>query len=180
MWPSGKNLPANARVVGSIPGWERSLGIGDGNPLQYSCLENPMDRGSWWVKVHGITKIPTQLSTHPCTSFLGLFCWLSGRESAYQCRKLRFKSGLEDPLEKEIAIYPSSLAWEITRTEEPNRPQFMRLQKSPHNLKTKQQRVVYHAETVFPFFHQQTDIWMLGITEHSMAIKESVHWLCPH
>ena len=41
-----KNLPANARDIGSIPGLERFSGGGNGNPLQYSCLENPMDRGA--------------------------------------------------------------------------------------------------------------------------------------
>ena len=51
-----KNLPANARDMGLIPGLGRSLGGGHGNPLQYSCLENPMDRGAWWVIVHEITK----------------------------------------------------------------------------------------------------------------------------
>ena len=54
-----KNPPANAgdlRVEGSIPGWERSLGGGHGNPLQYSCLENPMDRGAWWAAVHRVTE----------------------------------------------------------------------------------------------------------------------------
>ena len=53
------NLPANAgdeRDVCSIPGSGRCLGGGHGNPLQYSCLENPMDRGAWWVTVHGVTK----------------------------------------------------------------------------------------------------------------------------
>ena len=46
-----KNLPANigdARDMGSVPGWRRSPGEGNDNPLQYSCLENPMDRGVWW------------------------------------------------------------------------------------------------------------------------------------
>ena len=50
-----KNLPASAtsiRVMGSIPGSGRSPGKGHGNPLQYSCLENPMDRGAWWATVH--------------------------------------------------------------------------------------------------------------------------------
>ena len=42
--------------VGSIPGSGRSLGEGNGNPLQYSCLENPMDRGAWQATVHGVTK----------------------------------------------------------------------------------------------------------------------------
>ena len=55
----GKNPPANAedpRDVGSIPGPARSPRGGHGNPLQYSCLENPMDRRAWWVKVHGVAK----------------------------------------------------------------------------------------------------------------------------
>ena len=54
-----KNLPASegdAGDVGSIPGLERSPGGGNGSPLQYSCLENPMDRGAWWAKVHRIAK----------------------------------------------------------------------------------------------------------------------------
>ena len=51
-----KNLPANAGDVGSIPGSERSPGEGNDNPLQYSCLENPMDRGAWQATVHGVTK----------------------------------------------------------------------------------------------------------------------------
>ena len=42
--------------MGSIPGLRRSLGGGNGNPLQYSCLENPMDRGAWWAIVHGVAK----------------------------------------------------------------------------------------------------------------------------
>ena len=54
--PMVKNPPANAGDVGLIPGWGRSPGGGNGNPLQYSCLENPMDRGVWWVTVHGVMK----------------------------------------------------------------------------------------------------------------------------
>jgi len=42
--------------VGSIPGLGRSSGEGNGNPLQYSCLENPMDRGDWWATIHRVTK----------------------------------------------------------------------------------------------------------------------------
>ena len=49
----GRNLPANAGDVGLIPGSGRSPGGGNGNPLQYSCLENPMDRGAWRGTVHG-------------------------------------------------------------------------------------------------------------------------------
>ena len=49
-----KNPPANAGDMGSIPGSERSPGEGSGNPLQYSCLENPMGRGAWQSTVHGV------------------------------------------------------------------------------------------------------------------------------
>ena len=51
-----KNLPANAGDSGSIPGLGRSPAEGNGNPLQYSCLENSTDRGVWWVTVHRVTK----------------------------------------------------------------------------------------------------------------------------
>ena len=57
-----KNPPANAgdtRDMGSIPGVTRSLGEGNDNPLQYSCLENPMDRGAWWATVRGVTESQT-------------------------------------------------------------------------------------------------------------------------
>ena len=51
-----KNLAANAEEVGSVPGSGRSPRGGHGNPLQYTCLGNPMDRGAWWAAVHGIAK----------------------------------------------------------------------------------------------------------------------------
>ena len=57
-----KNPPANAgdvRDMGSIPGSGRSPGRGHGNPLQYSCLENSMDRGFWWAMVHRVAKSET-------------------------------------------------------------------------------------------------------------------------
>ena len=57
-----KNLPANAGGVGLIPELGRSPGEGNGNPLQYSCLGNPMDRGAWWAAVHGVQKSWTRLS----------------------------------------------------------------------------------------------------------------------
>ena len=64
------NLPASARDMrdlGSIPGSGRSPELGHDNPLQYSCLENPTDRGAWWAIVHSVAKSLTrlkQLSTH--------------------------------------------------------------------------------------------------------------------
>ena len=51
-----KNLPTNARDTGSIPGLGRFPGGGHGNPLKYTCLENPMDRGAWQATVHGVLK----------------------------------------------------------------------------------------------------------------------------
>ena len=64
-----KILPANAGDagdVGSIPGLGRSPGGGNGNPLQYSCLENPVDRGAWWATVHRVAESYTteRLNTH--------------------------------------------------------------------------------------------------------------------
>ena len=51
-----KNLPASAGHKGSIPGSGRSPGLENGDPLQYSCLENSMDRGAWWATVPGVAK----------------------------------------------------------------------------------------------------------------------------
>ena len=62
-----KNLCASsgdARDVGSLSGSGRSSGVGNGNPLQYSCLENSVDRGAWWATARGIEKNQIQLSTH--------------------------------------------------------------------------------------------------------------------
>ena len=65
------NLLDNAgdpRDTGSIPGWGRSTGEGNGNPLQYSCLENFMDRAAWWATVHGVAESQTPLYAHQCTN----------------------------------------------------------------------------------------------------------------
>ena len=66
-----KNLPANTgdiRDVSLIFGWGRSPEGGNGNPLQHSCLENPMDRGAWWATVHRVAKSRTQLNNLACTN----------------------------------------------------------------------------------------------------------------
>ena len=60
-----KNWPANAGDPGSIPGLGRSPGEENGNPLQYSCLENPMHRGAWWATVHGVARVGHDLATKP-------------------------------------------------------------------------------------------------------------------
>ena len=58
-WLSGKESTCNAGDTGSIPGLEKSPGGGHGNPLQYSCLENPVDRGAWRATVHMVAKSQT-------------------------------------------------------------------------------------------------------------------------
>ena len=58
----GKESACNAGEPGSVPECGRYTGEGDGNPLQYSCLGNSMDRGAWWATAHGVTKSQTQLS----------------------------------------------------------------------------------------------------------------------
>ena len=75
-FPGGSEVKASACNVGdlgSIPGSGRSPGEGNGNPLQYSCLENPMDGGTWWATVHGVAKSRTRLSnfTH---SLMAIVC----------------------------------------------------------------------------------------------------------
>ena len=55
-WLSGEESVYQVEDASSIPGSRRSSGEGNGNPLQYSCLGNPTDRGNWWATVHGVTK----------------------------------------------------------------------------------------------------------------------------
>ena len=89
-----KNSPVSAgdpRDVDLIPGSGRSPGGGHGNPLQYSCLGNPVDRGAWWATVHGVAKSWTGLSDLACTtdSFTqgtqdsGSICLLFGNVGLY-------------------------------------------------------------------------------------------------
>ena len=61
-WLKCKLSACNVVDLGSIHGWGRCPGEGNGNPLQYSCLENPMGRGAWWASVHGVAKYQTQLN----------------------------------------------------------------------------------------------------------------------
>ena len=71
-----KNPPARAEgagEVGSIPGSGKPPGVGNGNPLQYSCLEKPMDRGAWWAPVHGAANGPTRLSNCARSHYVLIF-----------------------------------------------------------------------------------------------------------
>ena len=72
---SGKELVCSARDSGSIPGLGRSPGEGTGNPLQYSCLENSMDRGAWQATVYGVGNSWTQLSKFHFETTVGIFYW---------------------------------------------------------------------------------------------------------
>ena len=84
----GKVSAYNAGDPGSTPGWGRSPGEENSNPLQYSCLENPMDGGAWWASVHEVAKSWTRLSAFTFTFHY-------------------------HALEKEMATHSSVLAWRI-------------------------------------------------------------------
>ena len=102
-----KNPPAMWETWVQSLGWEDPL-EGHGNPFQYSCLENPMDRGAWWATVHGVAKCWTRLSDFTFT--------------------FHFHA-----LEEEMAPHSSVLAWRILWTEEPGGLQSMGLQRVVHD-----------------------------------------------
>ena len=94
-----KNGPANAedtRDVGMIPESGRSPGEGNGNPLQYSCLENPMDRGAWWAAFHGVSKSRVQLTTH---TFIYLFIFMM-QTDLFVCITVRSRHAVFRQMEK--------------------------------------------------------------------------------
>ena len=109
-FPGGSEVKAsacNAGDLGSTPGLGRSPGEGNGNPLQYSCLENPMDRGAWRATVHGVAKSQTQLSNFTFTS-LGnphllkvteQYCCLK-TEKLHRKRLLPHPTHLQQPIPK--------------------------------------------------------------------------------
>ena len=80
MWASlkasdGKESACNAGDMGSFPASGRSLGEGNGNPLQYSCLENPMYRGTWGASVHGAIRVGHNLATKQPLPFLYVYLY---------------------------------------------------------------------------------------------------------
>ena len=84
-----KNLPANAgdtRVVGLIPGSERSHGVGNSNPLWYSCLEKSMHRRPWWATVHGGCK---ELDTTECTLTQNIQNSSQNEYLRFQCHRIQ-------------------------------------------------------------------------------------------
>ena len=76
-----KKNACNAGDLGSIPGLGTSPGEGNGNPLQYSCLENPMDRGAWQATVYGVAKSRTRLSNKHTAHTCELYLWHAGSYS---------------------------------------------------------------------------------------------------
>ena len=137
-FPNGlavKNLPANAGDTGdtnSIPG--RSPGGGHDNPLQYSCQEKPMDRGTWWATVHLVTKSRTRLSMN--VAFLNFVASLVAQtvKNLFAMHKTWVQSlGQEDLLENSMAKYSSILTWKIPWAEEPRGLQSIGPQRVGHN-----------------------------------------------
>ena len=100
----------NAGDLGSIQGLGRSPGEGNGNPLQYCCLENPIDGVAWWAAVHGVARSRTQLSDFTFTFTFHFHA-----------------------LEKEMATHSSVLAWRIPGTGEPGGLPSMGLHIVGHN-----------------------------------------------
>ena len=124
--------------MGSIPGSGKSPGGGHDNPLQYSCLKNPMGRGAWQATVHRVAKSQTwlkQLNMHACNSVITC-CFLVASLVKNQpaMREIWVRSlGWEDPLEKEMATHSSILAWRTPWTEEPGGLQSTGSQRIGHN-----------------------------------------------
>ena len=104
-FPGGSEVKASACIVGDlglIPGSGRSPGEGNGNPLQYSYLENPMDRGAWWATVHGVSKSRTRLSNFTFTfTFISEFSKVTGYKINTQ-KSLAFLYANNEKSEREI------------------------------------------------------------------------------
>ena len=113
-----KNLPANAKDIrdtGSLSGLRRSPGVRNGNPLQYSCLENRMDRGAWRATVHGVAKRWTQLKRLCMQAFMismriPLVAQRAKNLPATQETMVQ-SLAQEDALEKGMATHCKTLAW---------------------------------------------------------------------
>ena len=123
----------------------RSPEKGNGNPLQYSCLENPMDRGAWQATVHGVVKSRIWLSNlTELTNCYVCLIWIGAslipqtiKNTPVMQETWVWSLGWEDPLEKGMAAHSSILAWRIPWTEEPGGLQSMRSPRVRHDWATK-------------------------------------------
>ena len=110
-FPGGSEVKAStcsAGDLGSIPGSGRFPGEGNGNPLQYSCLENPMDGGAWWTIVHGVAKSWTRLSDFT-SLLLQLKILHAARKSEIRCTATKTWCS-------QINVFLKKLQWEIVNT----------------------------------------------------------------
>ena len=122
-----KHLPAMQGDLGSIPGSGRSPGEGNGNPLQYSCLENPMGGGAWWAAVYGVAQSWTRLKQLSSSSICRVllcactdFLVVQTVKNLPARQETRVRSlGWGVPLKKGMAIHSTFLAWRIPWTEKP-------------------------------------------------------------
>ena len=123
-WLSGTGSACQAGDMGSVPGLGRFPGEGNGNALQYSCQENPMDRTTWRATVHGVAKSQTQLSAHTHTHTRKIYLqymylpWTSLVAQTVKRLSTMWETqvralGWEDSLEKETAIHSRTIAWRI-------------------------------------------------------------------
>ena len=129
-FPGGSEVKASACIVGdlgSIPGSGRSPGEGNGNPLQYSCLENPMDGRAWWATVHRVTKSRTRLNDltlsrskwiHLHDLAKGTTCVPPGFKDTWVCVPI-YSYHRCYTSEKAMALHSRTLAWKIPWMEEP-------------------------------------------------------------
>ena len=146
----GKEPASNAGDASWIPGSGRSPGVGYGSPLQYSCLENPMDWGAWRATVHEVAKrVEHNWSNWACTYawliiYMGLLRWLSGKDSSFQCRRTDFNP--------QVRYIPWRRKWQPTPIFLPGNSHRQRSlegysawghKRVRHNLATKQQRTTY-------------------------------------
>ena len=135
-----KESACNAGDLGLIPRSGRSPGEGNGNPLQYSCLENPRDGGAWWAAVYGVAPSRTRLKRLSSSSSSSSIYIIEGSLMAQMIKNLPAMQetlarspGQEDPLEKGMAIHSSILALRIPWIEESDGLQFMGSQRVGHN-----------------------------------------------
>ena len=128
---------------------------GNGTPLQYSCLENPMDGGAWWAAVHGVAKSQARLSNFTFTFHL-------------------------HALEKEMATHSSILAWRIPGTEEPSGPPSMGSHRVGHDWSDLAAAAAVHGFTSFFFFFLLTDYWDLEVWSFRFKVLMVIvlKWLC--
>ena len=181
LWLNSKEFSCSAGDAGdldSLPPSGRSPRGGNGNPLHYSCLGNPMERGVWQATVHGVTRVGHDWAVHACfkhceslhtcniqyyTSTISLVAQFVKNLPAVQETQVQFL-GWEDPLEKEMAIHSSIVAWRIPWTEEPGGLQSMGFARVGHDLLAKLLLLLYFNLKMNKINLRAT--WILSLIEY--------------